>query len=181
MIHQSVRALAVFNARTYLEKKGSVETPDGSNQGFWIDRFKQMFGGGKDWAWCMYYVQGTLKESFDIFNPLLGWVNPFDSMKLSERGHCMSVWRYALGDNRLHILPTRAIVAGEKIPLNSIFILGHADDTGHTGWVVSHWQNDNNHQQDIICTMEGNKSNRVNTGKYTLAGLVGKGLKGCIY
>jgi len=181
MIHKSIRATAVLIARTYLEKKGSVEIPDGSNQGFWIDRFKQRFGGGKDWAWCMYYVQGTLAESYDIFEPILGMENPFDLMPMSKRGHCMSVWRFAMGCQLLHIIPASAILAGEKIPLNSIFIIGRADDTGHTGWVVSHWQDDNNHQGDIIRTLEGNKSNRVDTGKYTLAELMNKGLKGIVY
>ncbi|KPK74953.1 MAG: hypothetical protein AMJ79_12775 [Phycisphaerae bacterium SM23_30] len=181
MIPLPVRALAAMNARTYLELKGGIESPPNSNEGFWIDLFKQKFGGGKNWAWCMYYVQFTLDESYEIYTPLLGWVNPFDDMSLSERGHCMSVWRFAQKNGRLSIIPADALLKGEKIPRHSIFILGRADDTGHTGWTVSHWQDDGNHRNDIIKTMEGNMSNQIGTGTYKLSSLMDRGLKGIIY
>jgi hypothetical protein len=181
MIPEAVRVLAGINARSYLELKGTVELPDGSNQGFWIDMFKQKFGGGKDWAWCMYTVQYILDEAYKIFELLLGWVNPFDDMPMAERGHCVSVWNFAINDARFKILSRAEILAGAKIPQNAIFILDHGNGTGHTGFVVSHYQNDSDHALDIIKTIEGNKSNRIATGTYTLQTQIDSDLKGVIF
>lgn len=204
MIALPIRTHAVLIARTYLEKKGSTESPDGSNQGFWIDFFKRKFGGGVNWAWCMYMIQATLDESFEFcFNLVMlmldpiqkaglinnelakqilkPFYNPFADMPDSERGHCMSVWRFARQDARLGTLTADEIKGGIAMPRNSFFILGHPDDTGHTGWVISHLQDDKDHRKDIVETVEGNKSNRIDTGVYTLESLIGKGLQGVIF
>jgi len=181
MILFPISALAVLQARSYLELSGSQERPNKSNEGFWIDECKQMFWGASNWAWCMYFVQAMLEKSYEILGPILNVTNPFDDMQRSQRGHCMSVWRYALSDDRLSTIPVSAILAGEKIPRHSIFIIGRPDDTGHTWFTVTHWQNDYEHKIYVIKTMEGNKSNRVGTDEYFLKALMKKGFKGVIY
>ena len=165
-----------------------TETPAHSNAGFFIDLFKERFGGKPGWAWCMYFVQWCYwlaHKNYFQKSPLLFRHDNGDIDTSSApgrcNGHCYSVWHQALHSDECGILLVDDILNGEKIPAGSVYIRYKADHTGHTGIVVSHWQNHDNHDRDIIKVIEGNASDAVSLRKYTLPSMIGNNLKGIIH
>lgn len=165
------------------------ERPARSNSSFFIDQIKARFGGKKSWSWCMYFIQELYYlayKTYELVPPHLK--SPFCfrdangniDLSTSKNGHCYSVWHKALDDPQLGIILTADIAGGVHIPEGSVYVRYNADHTGHTGIVISHWQYDGDHDQDIIRCIEGNASDAVTPVKYTLAKLMSKNLKGVI-
>jgi len=161
-----------------------TETPAHSNAGFFIDLFKERFGGKPGWAWCMYFVQWCYwlaHKNYFQKSPLLFRHDNGDIDTSKPNGHCYSVWHQALHSDECGILLVNDLLNGEKVPAGSVYIRYKADHTGHTGIVVSHWQDHSNHDRDIIKVIEGNASDAVSLRKYTLPSMIGNNLKGIIY
>jgi len=165
-----------------------TESPAHSNAGFFIDIFKERFGGKPGWAWCMYFVQWCFWLAYKNYKPLYPNGSPLlfrhgngDIDTTKPNGHCYSIWHKALHDDECGIILAADIANGEKMPAGSIYIRYKGDHTGHTGIVVSHRQDHDNHDRDIIKVIEGNASDAVSLRKYTLQSMMGNNLKGVIY
>jgi len=157
-----------------------AEEPIGSNRGFWVEMFQQRFGGKASWAWCMYFVQTCYYQAYARYPELLR-LGGSPLAECPNPGHCYSVWQHAKESDRMEILSVAAIMAGRKIPHGAPYIRFNLDKTGHTGIVISHWQNDTNHELDIIKTIEGNSSNAIQRKQYFLKDLLANSMKGAIF
>jgi hypothetical protein len=183
MIPEAVRATVIINARSYLGCE-IQEEPAGSNRGFWIDMMQARFGGKPGWSWCMYCVQDIYYDAYlaqRMQSPLCFRLPNGDIDLSAANGHCYSVWQHALNQHELSTALADKIFSGFKIPRGAIYIRYNEDRTGHTGIVVSHWQDDSNHSNDIIKTIEGNASNAVREREYKLGELMSANLRGIIY
>lgn len=181
MIPERIRLLAL-NEAMILYGAEIVEEPDGSNKGFFIEMMQEKFGGQSGWAWCMYAVQWWYYRAYKAYSqksPFLKY-DANGAIDLdAANGHCYSVWHHAIASERLEIRNTEEILDGFKIPTGAIYIRYDPDKTGHTGLVVSHFQDDN-HQEDRIRVIEGNASDGVRKREYRLRQLIDKNLKGII-
>ena len=186
MIPHEIRLEAIREAKIFLGCE-VVEDPPHSNSGFFIDQIIQRFGGKPGWSWCMYLMQECFYLAYKTYLPFYNIESPLcirdadGNIDLSApNGHCYSIWHHAIAEPELGIIQALDIMNGVHIPEGSVYVRYNADHTGHTGIVISHWQDDNNHDRDIIRTIEGNASDAVTPVKYTLAKLMGKNLKGVI-
>jgi hypothetical protein len=157
-----------------------------SNRGFFIDMMIQKFGGKPGWAWCMYAVQFCYYMAYkrygvlDFKSPLLKYNEDGSINMNAPNGHCYSVWQHAKQSEELDIITADQIASGITIPWGSIYIRYDDTHAGHTGIVVSHWQDDNNHDRDIIKTIEGNASDALDKRKYKLPEMIENNFKGVI-
>ena len=183
MIPEPIRLLALDEAMI-LYGAEIVEEPDGSNKGFFIEMMQEKFGGQPGWAWCMYAVQWWYYRAFKAYlqdSPFLKYKANGEIDLAAANGHCYSVWHHVQPPGGIvNVVTTDEILAGYKILTGAIYIRYDADKTGHTGLVVSHFQDDNNHQNDRIRIIEGNASDGVRKREYRLRQLIDKNLKGII-
>jgi hypothetical protein len=183
MIPHHIRLEAIREAKIFYGMD-VTETPTASNSGFFIDQMIRRFGGSPGWAWCMYFVQECVWLAHHTYfqkSPLVFRADDGEVDLTKPHGHCYSVWHHALDSDELGIILAADIMNGERVPEGSIYIRYGSDHTGHTGIVVSHNQDFDNHDRDIIKTIEGNASNAVSLRKYTLASMMGNDLKGVIH
>ena len=181
-IPHEIRLEAIREAKIFYGMEVE-ENPTRSNSSFFIDQIVQRFGGKIGWAWCMYFVQECYYLAYKTYrskSPLCFRDSDGKIDLSASQGHCYSLWRHAIAEPKLGIILAADIVKGVHIPEGGIFIRYDADHTGHTGIVISHWQDDNDHDRDIIRCIEGNASDAVTPAKYTLASLMSKNFKGVI-
>ena len=182
MIPHHIRLEAIREAKIFLGCE-VVESPAHSNSGFFIDQIIQRFGGKVGWSWCMYFVQECYYLAYQTYfleSPLAIRDHGGDIDLNAPNGHCYSVWHHALAQNELSVITVEDIANGVHIPEGGIYVRYDDDHTGHTGIVISHWQDDDNHDRDIIRCIEGNASDAVSPRKYSFADLRSKNLKGVI-
>lgn len=162
------------------------ETPDGSNAGFFIDMMKKRFGGGLNWAWCMYLVQ------FCVYRAYTGYLKPKSPLAIYDangnidlrpeagNGHVYTVWHNALRQEAFEILSVQELIDGAEAPLGTIWVRYDEDRKGHTGIVVSHNVDSENPLRGVLRAIEGNVSNRVDTREHILEDLIEDNLRGII-
>lgn len=190
-IPKPIRRLIFHTALSFLGADVR-ETPDGSNAGPFIDLMKKEFGGGENWAWCMYFVQWCVLHAYEIYghqrSPLAIYVEPHETaydpdFKIdldAPNGHVYSIWHHALRQDAFDIITTDELIQGREAPLGSIWVRYDESRKGHTGIVVNHAVDSENPRQGIIRSIEGNTSNGVNQRDHVLRALIDKGLQGVI-
>ena len=135
------------------------EEPLGSNVGYWVEEFQEDAGLSDGDAWCMGWVYSKHYKACRIQRISV----PF----LKRTGWCKGQWMWALKDTRLGVIPAKDIIVNKiQIPDGAIWIRYADDGTGHTGFVYDHDPDKNQ-----IKTIEGNKSNRIGTGDYTVSNI----------
>jgi len=150
------------------------ENPAGSNRGFFIEYFQEQGGGQKGYSWCMYFIRHLFEDAHSVYGldcPLL------------KSGQCYAVWKDAIQNPDLRIITTDEILNGIRIPHGSIIIRynSESDKRGHVGLVWNHIRAAGTERKnDTIRTIEGNKSDRIDTRDASLEYWLNKGLRGAI-